>query len=217
MKRTIALLLLTVMMFSLTGCGEKQEQTSAVKPLAEAVYPEMVPYPDAETYGDGDAYWAAYEAWRKGQSDRRSGGKPERVQAFQSATMGQLLGETGGENKVYSPANLYMALSMLAELTDGESRAQILQLLKIFPISAASLGLGRGFLIPIQPQPQKILPKLKRVFLPGTLGIQILHPQHHSAALTADRQPCQHGRKHIAKVHPSGGRWGKPSHRAAHR
>lgn len=136
MKRAIALLLAAVMVLSLAGCGEKQEQTSAVKPLAEAVYPEMVPYPDAETYGDGDAYWAAYEAWRKGQNDRRSGGKPERVQAFQSATMGKLLGETGGENKVYSPANLYMALSMLAELTDGESRAQILQLLHCDDIEA---------------------------------------------------------------------------------
>lgn len=138
MKRTIALLLSAVMMLSLAGCGEKQGQTSAAEPklLAQAVYPEMVPFPDAETYGDGDAYWTAYEAWRKDQSDRRSGGKPERVQDFWAATVGQLLGETGGENKVYSPANLYMALSMLAELTDGESRAQILQLLHCDDIEA---------------------------------------------------------------------------------
>ena len=34
-----------------------------------------------------------------------------------------------GENKVYSPLNVYMALAMLAEVTDGECRQQILTLL----------------------------------------------------------------------------------------
>ena len=33
------------------------------------------------------------------------------------------------KNKVYSPLNVYMALAMLAETTDGESRQQILDLL----------------------------------------------------------------------------------------
>jgi serine protease inhibitor len=43
--------------------------------------------------------------------------------------MQQMLLENGGENAVCSPLNIYMALAMLAECTDGNSRAQILSLL----------------------------------------------------------------------------------------
>ena len=39
------------------------------------------------------------------------------------------LGGKEGENAAYSPVNVYMALAMLAELTDGASRQQILDLL----------------------------------------------------------------------------------------
>mgnify|MGYP001028351043 FL=1 len=41
----------------------------------------------------------------------------------------QLLTGGAGENKACSPINIYMALAMLAEVTDGESRAQLLALL----------------------------------------------------------------------------------------
>jgi len=40
-----------------------------------------------------------------------------------------VLGNTNGENVVYSPLNLYFALSMLAECAEGESRRQILDAL----------------------------------------------------------------------------------------
>ena len=39
------------------------------------------------------------------------------------------LSGAGEENRVYSPLNVYMALAMLAEVTGGESRAQVLNLL----------------------------------------------------------------------------------------
>ena len=54
---------------------------------------------------------------------------PEGAKSFLTASVPVFLGGAEGENRVYSPANLYMALSMLAELTDGESREQILSLL----------------------------------------------------------------------------------------
>lgn len=38
--------------------------------------------------------------------------------------------KTDGENLVYSPINVYMALAMLCEVTDGNSRAQILEILE---------------------------------------------------------------------------------------
>lgn len=47
---------------------------------------------------------------------------------FESSTR-EILSSHGGENQVYSPLNLYMALSMAAEITDGSTRGQILDLL----------------------------------------------------------------------------------------
>ncbi|MBQ1281562.1 MAG: hypothetical protein IIY16_04900 [Oscillospiraceae bacterium] len=47
------------------------------------------------------------------------------------------------ENTVFSPANLWLALAMLAEVTDGESRAQILNLLGESDIDALREKAGR--------------------------------------------------------------------------
>ncbi len=47
---------------------------------------------------------------------------------FEKSTR-QILSGHGGENQIYSPLNLYMALSMVAEITDGSTRGQILDLL----------------------------------------------------------------------------------------
>ena len=55
----------------------------------------------------------------------RNGG----IKEFYKASLAEMLRAEAGENTVYSPANLYMALAMLAEATDGESRKQILDLL----------------------------------------------------------------------------------------
>ncbi len=49
---------------------------------------------------------------------------------FYGRTMTQYL-SGGTENRVYSPLNVYMALAMLAEVTDGDSRGQILDLLGV--------------------------------------------------------------------------------------
>lgn len=51
---------------------------------------------------------------------------PDHTQALVDALA---LGDGGTENKVCSPLNIYFALGMLAELTDGSSRQQILDLL----------------------------------------------------------------------------------------
>lgn len=44
-----------------------------------------------------------------------------------SNSIRQTLSDSGSENQVYSPLNLYMALAVTAELCDGESREQILE------------------------------------------------------------------------------------------
>lgn len=48
---------------------------------------------------------------------------------YSMKTVSKLLGSTETETLIYSPANLYLALSMLTETVDGESRAQLLDLL----------------------------------------------------------------------------------------
>ena len=50
---------------------------------------------------------------------------------YTKATALQLFSAHSGENVIYSPANLYLALAMLAETVDGESRAQLLDLLNL--------------------------------------------------------------------------------------
>jgi len=57
------------------------------------------------------------------------------IREFYKASIAEMLKTGEGENTVYSPANVYMALAMLAEATGGESRAQILSLLGAEEIS----------------------------------------------------------------------------------
>lgn len=51
------------------------------------------------------------------------------LEAFFTDSTADALTGADGENRVYSPLNTYLALAMLAEITGGESRAQILDLL----------------------------------------------------------------------------------------
>ena len=104
--------------------------------IAEAQYPEMAPYPLGEEFIDSsgevdwDAYSQAYSAWREDVRAQQSpAGYADGLEGFFTESIQQFLSGADGENKVYSPLNVYMALAMLAELTDGNSRQQILDLL----------------------------------------------------------------------------------------
>ena len=105
--------------------------------IAEAEYPEMAPYPNEMEFMDektgefdDDAFRKVYDAWWEDQkAQRRPEGYADGLDAFFAASIGQFLSSAGEENRVYSPLNVYMALAMLAELTDGNSRQQILDLL----------------------------------------------------------------------------------------
>lgn len=57
--------------------------------------------------------------------------------AYTRNTALQLFAAHSGENVIYSPANLYLALSMLTETVGGESRAQILDLLELDSVEDA--------------------------------------------------------------------------------
>lgn len=103
--------------------------------LAEAAYPQMAAYPDEAEYTKPngeveDSYYEAYDAWWEDvKAQRRDLGDTTSLQKFFSRSAETFLSEAEGENRLYSPLNVYMALSMLAQITDGESREQILSLL----------------------------------------------------------------------------------------
>lgn len=105
---------------------------SAEGVIAEAEYPQMAQYPRYEDYEDDwDAYDEAYRLWWESQQAQydQQAGYADGLEAFYLKTAREFLSDAEGKNLVYSPLNVYMALAMLAEVTGGESRAQILDLL----------------------------------------------------------------------------------------
>lgn len=125
MKRLIALLLALSALLSLAACGG----TNAFA-LAEARYPESAPYPD-ETKYSGAKYETVYDAWSADRRARNAAASSVEgaLDDYVRAALPAMLSGADGKNAVCSPVNVYMALSMLAEVTDGDTRAQILALL----------------------------------------------------------------------------------------
>ncbi|MGI6255763.1 MAG: serpin family protein [Acutalibacter sp.] len=86
---------------------------------------------------DSDGYSQAYDAWCESlQAQRRDTGYAKGLENFWTKTVPVFLDGESGENRIYSPVNVYMALGMLAELTDGSSRQQVLDLLGASDIEA---------------------------------------------------------------------------------
>ena len=100
--------------------------------LAAAVYPEMPPYPDETAYNYfNDAFYEAHEKWwnaKRALSDQPEGYQ-DGFDVFFANSAPVFLSGAGSENKIYSPLCLYMALGMSAEITDGNTRRQILDAL----------------------------------------------------------------------------------------
>ncbi|MBQ2953328.1 MAG: hypothetical protein IJE07_07190 [Clostridia bacterium] len=91
--------------------------------------PDTVPYPATDAFGfflDDDAYQAWHESVN---TQRRDIPSAETLTPFLTASTQAVLTGSDGENRVYSPMSLYMALAMLAETTGGETREEILSLL----------------------------------------------------------------------------------------
>ena len=94
--------------------------------IAQAEYPKMARYPS----GAVQLIEPLYERWWEDVlAQRRDLGDTSDLQSFFARSTQTFLARSPGENRVYSPLNVYMALAMLAQLTDGESREQILTLL----------------------------------------------------------------------------------------
>ena len=132
----------------LAGCGSKEVITCRAEgPVAavdltkdvvrETVYPAYPKEPRFEDYfdengeGDWDAYMAAeieclaaLQKLGKGRLDQESAAP---VLAFADRTLGKIFADS--ENRVYSPISLYVARSMLTEMTAGETKQQVMELL----------------------------------------------------------------------------------------
>ncbi len=129
----------------LTGCSLKKKadtlagNTELEKyELAKAEYPEMHSYPDEAKYIsstgilDSDGFQKEYTAWKNAKAAQRNqyDGYNDNMSSYYAAIVREMIGSKN-ENTAFSPLNIYFALGMLAEITDGSSREQILKLLGI--------------------------------------------------------------------------------------
>ncbi len=95
--------------------------------LASAEYPEMPQYPGGNENDD-----AAYKKWsdaKKILRDQPAGYDEGFDEFFKNSTLIFLKG-TETNNRIYSPLSLYMVLSMSAEISGGNTRQQILDVLE---------------------------------------------------------------------------------------
>ena len=111
------------------------DQRPSLVPLyavAMAQYPQMVQRVDYDENEDEHYAWWESVRERRGQIQNHSDGMTD----YYAKTMAQFLSGESGENRVYSPLNAYLALAMLAETAEGDSRAQILDLLGVSDLTA---------------------------------------------------------------------------------
>ncbi len=92
--------------------------------IEKAENPKRAGYPGVIAQMEGKGDW--YEE-RKERREYQSAAKP--IGDFAGKTMYEILSGTNGENLMYSPLNVYLALAMLAETAGGETRDQLLSLL----------------------------------------------------------------------------------------
>ncbi|MBR4072887.1 MAG: hypothetical protein IKK24_02985 [Clostridia bacterium] len=97
--------------------------------LNEAVYPQTVAYPEYEDFSDEgyNKFEKEEKEWRRSRNELNKGySDTMNIDLFFKETFKSFLSNSEGDNMIYSPLNIYFALGMLAELTDGNSRKQIL-------------------------------------------------------------------------------------------
>lgn len=109
------------------------------EPLCYVEYPKWAEYPNIEDFEnlDVDGYFFYNPEYDKKLNEYNAGVCERRKLAknineysnFYKTSAREILGSADGENMVYSPLALYEALSMLAEITDGSTRDEVLEVL----------------------------------------------------------------------------------------
>ena len=126
-----------------TGSAIVYDESVKKYAVETASYPILPEEPDGESFTgpdgmmDVDAYTKAQEEWieaiRPYREKIQKYGEEKAiapVNSFAVKTLAQLLANRNGQNCTYSPINIYMTLAMLAEITDGSTREQVLSLLE---------------------------------------------------------------------------------------
>ena len=123
---TAAVLVIAIALGIVFGRGGRPENISATPGALKAYaigtpeYPENAPYPSGELDQAGQKKWSADRIARNAYN-----GAGKDFFDFYARSAAAAIGDRQ-KNSVYSPVSLLMALAMLAELTDGDTRAQIL-------------------------------------------------------------------------------------------
>ena len=148
MKKLIGLALAVSVLF--TGIFAPCVNAEAI---FEAEYPFAYPMPDQADYWledgefDYDAYDEAYEKWAE-----TDGNFPllfaddEKATDYFVSISKEMLTAKDQKNKVISPVNIYLALSMLSEITDSGTRDEILNLLGADSVESLRYRANRIFL-----------------------------------------------------------------------
>ena len=142
MKKFLALVIAAACAVSMTACAAKTggeitlpEDEPFPGQLAAPPTEPSVQYPDEADFLkngeiDYDAYGEAYDVWWQARREKTASMLPvSDVAHWLQTGIPALMQDAGEENRVCSPLNVYMALAMLAAVTDGESRGQILSAL----------------------------------------------------------------------------------------
>ncbi len=94
--------------------------------LGSAVLPEITAkYPSH----DSENYWEEYDKWIESRTVETDDAYINAMKTFCDKLAPVMSDYAPGENVIYSPMNLWFALSLLAEVTDGDTKEQILSVL----------------------------------------------------------------------------------------
>ena len=102
------------------------------KTISEAAGSRAMDWPDRDDYKTHEEYraaWDAYDAWRTAQDSTVDEAMAGLRDFLADSSLYYI--EGAEDNRVWSPVNGFIALAMLAEVTDGESRQQILDALNV--------------------------------------------------------------------------------------
>lgn len=111
------------------GVGTTEERyPSGVTPVLAAAVEPVAKNMDVQKFMESDVHWEWLDSYREltEKSEKLQSG----IEGYYASLMEQLL-VSENENTVCSPINTYLAFAMLAEVSDGNTRAQILNMLGV--------------------------------------------------------------------------------------
>ena len=142
MKKLLAIVLAAACAVSMAACAAKTggditlpEASMTDGQLAAPPEVTSVPYPkDTDFVKDGKVDYSGYDKacddWQAARQEKlQTMVDPADVARWFTSSIPVLLQGAGDENRVCSPLNVYMALAMLAAVTDGQTQGQILNAL----------------------------------------------------------------------------------------